>query len=416
MARRGMYRRGRRPLAIPAGGVAAWAAGQAVRAGARAAARAVARAAANRGARAAAAGAAGGLGAGMLIGRKRKATAQIGRPKKRRRVVGSNTTLEFNRESTVYHGVRPALSLARLMKISQPVRILRFQAVNLMNAPGAVIPGRINVSNLDDGATTRAPIYFLNLTATNNQNTPFVLYRLGFGSAGNTFFTDVTGTGADGSTVVSSYTTEWQNSAGTGTDLNAGRRYRVPLWYDVRLLLYGAKTQPTEFDIMLVTFKEDYVDPLETTTSNSELTDRNAYYQSMAKSVMYNPILPESQINRLTRHMVIHKQQRVTIQASNNQYADATPESRLVNWFVRDGRVLDHQWTTTAHTTDNQIVDDSFNVTAPAEFHANPRPNARRWLIIRALNTTQVPLASENFNNTPSFDIVVRKKEMVASI
>lgn len=179
------------------------------------------------------------------------------------------------------------------------------------------------------------------------------------------------------------------------------------------MLCHGARAAPTTFELTVFKLKDHYLDPKETPSSAQEAADRQAFWQQLAQEMMVNPVLPKTGPNSRKR-MRILKQVKFIIQPSLTTEVDSNPSSRMVRMFVPDGRVCDYLYTSDPQT--GAGADDKINTTqwvqsgrANADYSETPKPQHRVWFMIRATDTTEGGVIDNT--NTPSYDIVVRKKE-----
>lgn len=424
-SRKGRSRRGR-TLKVPPAHLGAWVAGEV--------ARNVARRVGVRGAAATGAALAGAGGVSKYLGRKRKANGASSSASRRR--VSYNASGEYGgrikRNLRIGPQRRMGLHERRLQKISTCVRILRFQGVNPMNRgalpetlPGWFVMNNAAVSGTDTGR--QCPIRIISLTNTINNGSSGAgpMFRLNVDDAGALSFLQEAGRAVNS---ISGTSTEFQvEYKDLSVNSDVGSRYVQPEWHDLRFLFYGAKNQPTVYDIMIVKFREDYLDPLENVGSTREASDRQSFWTGLIHPMMFNPIIPnDSGSYQRSKYNVIHRT-RITIQPTLNTELDPTPASKQFNLFIKDGKVYDYKyhadtWVATAGPPALPQIDDALNTDFFAvdpngpgfeDYSNQPAPRARVWMIIRALNTT--PTNTPNANNTPSFDFVYRKKERMRS-
>lgn len=309
------------------------------------------------------------------------------------------------------------------MRMSTTVRVLRWQRVNPMNRVGATtdLPGSLFLSNDANATRTVVPMHLFCLDHTINRNLPGagatqgVAYAVQFDDLGAVSFSAL---GA------SFPLAERQWSIERADDISAqnlNKRFIACEWKAIKFLCYGAQNQPTTYDIQIVRFKRDYLDPLENPSSSREADDRRALYQSMVQPLMTNPVLMNYQAKvRPGVHYTVIKRIRFTLQPTLTTERDVTPKSRPVTIFYRDGRVLDYQYTAEGFggvTSDDKLNTTEF-VTAPnqtADYSEAPAAPARTWLIVRAMNTTPTNGADQTALNTPSYDIVLRKLERLTT-
>lgn len=335
----------------------------------------------------------------------------------------------------------PMLSM---VKSALPKRILRFQGLvpqEALKQPANTTSGFFGLQHevLAAGATAKVPLYVVDLNCTNNTGStyPGVMYSMSIASTGKPVFTPVAGLSniGTGSFV---WNLEYSNMYGT----NAQASHLIsPSWYDVRLTLYGATAQQTVFYIELIEAAEWYapvdsidqffaVDGTAAQPFIERLKDNVArYWYQKVKNLMSNqiaPMLPTGQRKPSKVYRTL-KRWKYTISPKENTEVDTTPNSVTAKLFIRDGRVLSYAWQ--AHTNfyqhnltaldtgrdddlkDPNKYDAPTAATVPPQLF--PYPTRRRYLVIRAVNTTSTSAASEDNTNTPSFDMCIRKKEVM---
>lgn len=407
----GNRRRGRRLASIPA-----WIAGSVARYGYRKAVAAITKYGAKRTAIAAGGLTAGGVAANTYAYGKRKASGPIDRKKKSRRVATANVNQasEFGRALSVRGGRLKRTTVGELSALSLFKRILRWQRVNGMNrVAGTTIPGAMPMPNRPaaDGQTTVCPVHFYELTSSFNNSTTVtpVNYNLVCNDNGTVTFTNLPPKAPDGN---DSSNTEWvfEYRSDPAAILTA-RRYIKQEWFDIRMLLYGCQAQPTKFEISIVQFRKDFLDPIEMPSSSQEHQDRQSFYHDVAQEMMYNPIMPKTGYKGKLR---VLKKVVVTLQPTLSTQNDTTPASKPVRIFYAHEKICDYMYHSNSISGLN--IDGALNTekwaqdgVATADYSESPVAKQRVWLMVRALNTT--PTTDETSANTPSYDIVIRKKE-----
>jgi hypothetical protein len=253
------------------------------------------------------------------------------------------------------------------------------------------------------------PVYVFNLTSFPSREVAAkVGYSMAIGNGGDPIFTVLDGQAYDGTT-----TENWSFESQTFNQGKMGRYIKTD-WVDMRFLLYGARDQSTFYDIMVVKFKEDWLDPLEGSQSNAEQVHaRNSFWQSICRNITYNCIMPGS--NQGFDKMKIVKRYRKWIQPGLTTQYDTRPDSNWFKLFMRDDTIRNYNWAAKdmgSTNVDSLVQTAQFPVDAgtSAECRNNPHPRSRLWLIVRASNTTPFSVADSNFRNTPSFDLCIRRQ------
>jgi len=410
----GLRYRGRRPLML---GPAAVAASRLVTS---TAGRYVARRGAQRAAMAGivAGGAATTAGVGYAAHQKYKT-----RGVKRLRTGAPKRT--YNKASSqmadVFPTIRKNVTLAvrkpidkRTLKLGFNYRVLRWQRVNNLNT-GSGIPGALVLSHTTiNNDWTVSPCYLMCLNHTNNSTTTTngPMYQLQFNNNGGVQLAFQNAQNSDNTITQAKWAAEktYPNIVQGTNDPEV--RYIMNAWYDIRLNCYGANSQPTVYDISIISMIDDYLDPFEIPSSAQEVADRHSTWQGMVQRYMSNPILPVVTPKRKFR---VHAACQFTLQPTLNIENDATPQSRIVRMFIRDGSLYDYCYHGDGFS--GVGADDRLSTTqwvsqgtvSSLDYSDMPAAKARKWLVIRALNTTRSTV--EDRTNTPSFDICVRKGE-----
>lgn len=338
------------------------------------------------------------------------------------------------------------LTLSKVVKTSVYKRILRFQGVNQygaldLTADGDTaqpnLPGFFWVQNTlgtDSGATSDAAlplhVFLLNSTAnTYNCNTVTAgnlgksagLKQLRINRAtGACSFTLINGQQSTGGSNVTSgdqWNLEWQSDNITNT-IPATRKICTQ-WMDIRLMLHGCTRQVSVFDVMLVRFKEDYLDPNVTPTITQEVENRNAFWQGMVKNLITNPIIPHGTAIMDKNKIQVLRTYRVQIDPSTTDDRDANPGHKVLKIFYPFGVCNDYAEYSDQHNVGNDPANTGVNSVgwvpqfdANADFQDNPKPRARVYLLIKCLNAaTAGEYTVQDRRYTPSYDLVVRKKE-----
>lgn len=306
----------------------------------------------------------------------------------------------------------------RTLKLGFNHRVLRWQRCKVMNA-GVGLPGSIVMShNTINTDQTLSPMFIMCLNSTNNHPTytegPANL--VAFNNTGGVVFLNQNCQSYDGSITQARWVADYLDPASGYNDVSPEVRYIMNSSYDIRLNCYGATSQPTCYDIMIISFNEDYLTPGETPSSAQEIADRHSVYQGLVHKYMANPILPFVAPKNKYK---IHTRVSFTLQPTLNVENDTTPQSKIVKLFVKDGSLYDYCYHGDGFT--GAGADDKLDTTqfvlqgnsSTDEYSDFPASRARKFLVVRAMNTTRS--ASETTANTPSFDIVVRKHEYMQS-
>lgn len=302
------------------------------------------------------------------------------------------------------------------LKLGYQKIVNRWQSINTMTDGSDVnMPGRVASRHCGDGSTgIDAPMQMFLLNQTQNGTVSYTsgpMYNASFNDTGGLVLGAILPQTADGTAAANG---DWQPESYDPELTGDPMRYIMAAWYDIRIQAYGCTAQPTVYDIMIVQWKEQYLDPLETPSNAQEVADRHAVYQGLVQKNMSNPIMPV--VVGRPKYRVL-KRVRFVLQSTKTDENDKDPNSRIVKMFMRDGNTYDYRYhddgfggagadsklSTCQWTVQGALNGDYTNV---------PSPKARRWLIIRTMNTTkQANAAVCDASNTPSYNICVRRCE-----
>ena len=350
------------------------------------------------------------------------------RPLKRRRVVKRGGIAQAGQisSSSVKYGAKRVIKPARFVREATDYIIQRYQGVNRLNYLTADTAGQF---------PGYYPMYFVN-SGTTDQNSRLPVHIIALNrnqkDTENTFHRELQLTNANAAANVNDQF-QWLPLAGQGwnndsapvsvidfvnehegkvnftLDAHVRNQPRIRVaYYDIRLMLHGCRTQPTVWDIMYVSFTNEAVGMV----SNAGALNDDMW-KGFVKDIVYNPILPAH--TQSMKYMKIHRKWRYTIQPSMNTDLDTNPECKMVKLFIRDGRILDYSQPHIADSTFNNDEDAILGAVfsrdnANTESFDDPVWKHRRFLLIRAMNTTPVTAAASTRANTPSYDLVYRRR------
>lgn len=382
-----------------------------------------------------------------------------GRTTTRKRRGGSNTVIGGELTTARRRmGRYKKLTVNKLREMAASSAILRYQGINRYGALAATAideglqeavgnpdlttsgvtnagyPGYFVLNNAvaSDAVSTTGDTFPLHICCLNSvPNASLTTNHMQELTTGNTATADVTDMLFNASTIALGQTPEGGTSSrwnyeklvspGSFTDPIPGSRidffikskYIQHMWYEMRFLLYGQRQSPTIYDVMLVKFRDECLAPELTAAQIAALPSeqrqsRNALWQGLVRNISYNPILPAAP--KAFSGLRVIKRQRFIIQASMTDEADRTPHHKIVKWFYKAGVNQDYDYSSLGQARASTI--DAANYTqqiAVSNMQNVPHPKARLYLMIRATNTTPAA-AQEDMDNTPSYDLCIRKK------
>lgn len=344
-------------------------------------------------------------------------------------------------------GRMPKMTIPKLMQIGIQKRILRVQGVNRMgqwltlgagDIDAAIsgiqqgtgefpLPGFYGLYNQTNAVGTQSfPLMLCDLTCFQNAGVLCnVVHRLQVDDSGLINFQAIgaqnaAGSGTQATASVGNNIWGVEEGATSGANLN-NFKYIQTDWYDIRMCCYGARQQPTYYDVMIVRFDNDFLCPSTASTPTRTLEEGYQYrnlWQGLVKNISYNAIMPATPGS--FKGMQVLKRFRFTLQASNNDDSDKTPNYKIVKFFYKDGRIRDYAYGNNPLASDTEVngpvysTNQGYNAT---DYNAEPKPRARLYMIVRASNT--VPQAVSGADDgvdhndadvTPSFDLLIRKQ------
>ncbi len=147
---------------------------------------------------------------------------------------------------------------------------------------------------------------------------------------------------------------------------------------------------------------------------NEEKDRRIQLWQSMVSTAMFNPIMPAQ--NGWQRSFTILRKYRRVIQPSSpfgsGDVVDKNPHNHVLRIKYVDNTTRDYQWASSPAGSDTAALTAQWTPRfgSQSEVQNEPNSKAKLFLIVRAMNTTAVALADSSAANTPSYDIVLRRK------
>ena len=216
-----------------------------------------------------------------------------------------------------------------------------------------------------------------------------------------------------------------QNTIGTSTNTDSYPE-AADTWVStqIKMNLVGALSVPMNIHCYLVQFKKDYLCPdiinqLYTSSGTGAagatyLQEATAFWQAMAKPLMYNPILVQSSSHlkdvKVLKHDVFRFDPKLSTEPGSQEGATAVvwPHVKTVSYFERMNRTLNYKW------NDSDLV--SLAAGTPdvqqdvGDTRCTVRPKDRVYLIVAAeAFETNEGAAFSNVRNA-SYDIMIKHK------
>lgn len=283
-------------------------------------------------------------------------------------------------------------------------------------------------------------LFLLNGTRDRVSNGNAVGYRLYIKNddPGSLSFQSIQGVRPDGDVVsrgvaLSEYwNQEYSSGDFGGFTADEKTRYIQNDWYDIKLCLRNAASQRTWYEVSVVSFAEEWLDPLASPGGDDQVRERHALWYGITRKNANHPLQTDKNYAAIKKKIVVHKSIRVHMDANLTTQTDTSPNIKVVKLFYRDGTVNDYAKSpntdvvqfTTADQLLNPNVYESVGV-LQTNYETIPKPRARKWLMITAFDPSiaAVNATASNINpivettawdlpaTNPSYDIVIRKKE-----
>lgn len=267
------------------------------------------------------------------------------------------------------------------------------------------------------------PLYLIDLTSSNNvssgapTNISPVLRMTRSGTSNSYTWVPVSGVRGDGTTA----DTVWQfeRTSPTGTVGIYPNENSILKWADVRMDLFGCKSQPTKFVVELCQLDED-VCPESHLQTPGTMTDLNAvrFWDQQIRSFIYNPNFSQPQFGGDVRKKKVIDSRVIEISPTSTTESDQDPHIKTLQLFYRLNRRCKYNWKDSL--LGNEVVANSLMNTS-AMFGLNGdnqlsvHPRARLFIMIRAVKFVKNALISESSTvDTPSFNLQLRTKHIIS--
>lgn len=207
-------------------------------------------------------------------------------------------------------------------------------------------------------------------------------------------------------------------------------RYIQNDWYDIKLCLRNAGQQRTFYDVQIVSFADEWLDPLGVPADSDQVRDRHNLWLGYTRKNTNHPLQTDKNYASIKKKMIVHKSMRVEMDMSLTNQVDGSPNFKVVKIFYRDGALNDYATSANANvvqgTTADQLLNANVYETVGLEqtnYNNIPKPRARKWLVVSAFDPSISALGSalnpvDNIagntvvpNVNPTYDIIIRKKE-----
>jgi hypothetical protein len=167
-------------------------------------------------------------------------------------------------------------------------------------------------------------------------------------------------------------------------------------WYRLKLMLYNAVNFPGKYRIELIQLRDERLHP---TSPSSQF--RTAFWQSIIKQWTYNPCAEaDTKMNKyfkVMKRLNVYMDSKDTDQTVNTNYKE-------VNFFCRLNRTCRYDW----NQDDRMNMQNNDQQINNADNLTDVHPNARLYVLVRALAKRVAVPPGFDVNVNPSFDYSVK--------
>lgn len=272
------------------------------------------------------------------------------------------------------------------------------------------------LSNKTVGTDRALPCYLFDITSCRNSGPSGTITALPFvqmysDATGAIFTKLVSGLAADGVTTSTALQLE-TSSSGNSVGYHPHARDMLK-WVSIKMNCWGTRSKSTKYLIQLVRFTEDNLVPThdnETGISPGVNPERSAFFQSLLKPYVFNPVSTVSALQ--TKKMKVYKSEQFIIDSTSTTEVDSDPNVKVLRWFVNLNRICNYVERSDHLFTVGDFADQADFVahTNNQQFSTQQDPRSRIYLMIRATNYA-LDAADDN-NITPSFDLQIGMKHV----
>ena len=178
------------------------------------------------------------------------------------------------------------------------------------------------------------------------------------------------------------------------------------LWSDIRLQLYGALNVPITWHVYFLQFKKPWLAPnfSATTGSVDEIAERCAFWMSMTKPLLFNPILVQDQKHLRDVKIIKHDVFTIAPKGTTETVSSVTqfPHIKTVKYFERWNKLCNYAWNDVA-TVD--AGNDNGSQVSLGETRNVLEPTQRVYMVVACEAFTNGSFVN---TNNGSYDIMVK--------
>lgn len=271
--------------------------------------------------------------------------------------------------------------------------------------------------NYTSNASTTLPVHIYDITSTNNVVSGTVApYNPSFqlNSSNSIYnFSKMACQNSNGSTITTGWVAENVPGLQTG-GLNYPNKRGLLESINVKMYCYGANSNATQWDVSLIQLKDQTLSPHElnlglVSLTGREQTNKDSFWQYMSSKQASHPIDNLDPMNR--KQFKVLKSFNFVLQPRLTNEVETMPHQKELSLWIPMNRICRYDWSDTTKVS-------SF---AAGQFQSSValvdnvvHPRARIYLIVRATNCTPVTSpAVETFQSTPSYDLILRQKQVI---
>lgn len=179
-------------------------------------------------------------------------------------------------------------------------------------------------------------------------------------------------------------------------------------WTQIKMQLYGAMEDDTKFNISIMKFTDDFANLWNGSVTNPQGKALQDYLCHPYMSSRINPTV--SRVGN--QYIKVVKEWNVMVPRVADDIAQATPNQRELNIFMRYNWINDYNWPTagTANSTTNLGLDLVANggYGIDIQKHTVPMPNKSLFLVVRATCPALVNSADDQKKYSGTYNIMIR--------
>lgn len=184
-------------------------------------------------------------------------------------------------------------------------------------------------------------------------------------------------------------------------------------WSDIRINLYGARKRTTYFDVMFITMKNEFADPLYAADTN---VSKKLLFQYWERPLIYSNLQTDVGGKGHGMYKVLMRK-RYYVSASQSTDVDTSVgKVKQVKIFMKHDRMRGYDWQHEGLSATDVLPhgdDDGKDFVRDDDVHNICSHGKRVFMVIKAFAPertvgTTAELATPDANKDPSYDIIIR--------